>query len=101
AEGKNAIGYIDDGTDVEVASHWVECSWEGAGPMKHGFVQAVRLVENDVSLKGPTEDCEAALQLLEEKLEMKIEIFSLGGWKPKAKAKAKAKGKAKAKAKAK
>lgn len=97
-EGKNALGFLDDGMQVEVMTHWFECSWEGAGPSKRGFIQAQCIPENDVSLKGPTEDCSAALTMLQEKLGIEIETFSLGGGKPKAKAKAKAKGKAKAKA---
>lgn len=99
-EGKNSLGYWDDGTPVEVLGHWYECSWDGVGPLKRGFLQAQLIPDNDISLRGPTEDCSEVLTLLETKLGMKIETFSLGGGKPKAAAKAKAKGKGKGKAKA-
>ncbi|CAE7197400.1 unnamed protein product [Symbiodinium natans] len=101
-EDDNSLGYLDDGTDVEVMGHWYECTWEGVGPSKRGFVHVSVIPDNDISMRGPTEDCTEALKFLEGKLGIKIETLSLGGGKPKAaaKAKAKAKGKAKAKAKA-
>lgn len=99
-EGKNSLGYLDDGTDVEVMGHWYECTWEGVGPLKRGFVQAHAIPDNDISMRGPTEDCTEALKFLEGKLGIKIEKFALGGGKPKAAAKVKAKAKGKAKAKA-
>lgn len=98
-EGKNSLGFLDDGTDVQVMGHWYECTWEGVGPLKRGFVMAQAIPENDITMRGPTEECSEALTKLEAKLGMKIETFSVGG-KPKAAAKAKAKGKGKAKAKA-
>eukprot|EP00439_Symbiodinium_sp_Y106_P034134 s2561_g4.t1 len=100
-EGKNALGYWDDGKKVKVVNHWIECSWEGAGPSKRGIVQANCIPENDIVLRGPEEDCQAVLKLFKAKLGFDVEVFSLGGAKPKAAGKAKAKAKAKGKAKAK
>ncbi|CAE7260753.1 unnamed protein product, partial [Symbiodinium pilosum] len=100
-EGKNALGYWDDGTKVKVLNHWIECTWEGPGPSKRGIVQATCVPDNDITLRGPDEDCKALLERFEEKLGFKVETFPLGGAKPKAAGKAKAKPKAKGKAKAK
>ena len=40
---------------MKVLAHWFECSWEGVGPGKKGFVMAQSMMENDVSLRGLVE----------------------------------------------
>eukprot|EP00930_Biecheleria_cincta_P090075 TRINITY_DN7940_c0_g4_i1.p1 TRINITY_DN7940_c0_g4~~TRINITY_DN7940_c0_g4_i1.p1 ORF type:complete len:826 (+),score=209.38 TRINITY_DN7940_c0_g4_i1:225-2702(+) len=91
-EGKNSLGFLDDGTEIKVVSHWMECSWDGAGPAKTGFIEARHFPEDDVILRGLEDECWSAVPLLEKAIDISLKACRIDGH---GKAKGKGDGKAK------
>eukprot|EP00913_Durusdinium_trenchii_P033656 g31506.t1 len=85
SERNNQIGFLDDGTQVEIMGHWLECRWairpsHGYSPSQLGFIPAQSIEKDEhVSLQGPVKECFAALAMFQEELGMEIDAFSLGG----------------------
>lgn len=91
-EGTNLLGFLDDGTEIKVVSHWMECSWDGPGPAKTGFIEARHFPEDNVILRGLEDECWATVPLLEKAIDIPLQACPVD-----AHGKAKGKGHGKAK----
>jgi len=76
-EGKNSLGFLDDGVEIKTVQHWVECSWDGP-PFGHGFIAACDIPEDDVLLQGPAEDCSDAVVEIEKALGLEVHATAKG-----------------------
>lgn len=74
AEGKNCLGFLDDGVSVQVLGHWFEVCWDGG----RGFVRGADVPEDDVVLHGPEEDCRKAADKAGEILGVLVPARTLG-----------------------
>lgn len=79
-EGKNSLGYVEDGEEVQAVRHWLECTFKpkafGAG--KKGFLEVGSIPEDDVILKCATEDADEALALLKKELKVDFKVTPVG-----------------------
>lgn len=102
-EGDNSQGFLDDGTEIKVVKHWIECTWEGdgggvfGGAVKpgRGFVEAEDLPDDDVILVGKGDDVWLAAVQLEKDLGVELYATKEGavdGGKGKGKAKGRGRG---------
>jgi len=66
-EGKNSIGFISDHAEISIVRHWVECTWDGAGPASQGFLEAHHVSEVNATLQGKKDECmEAASKIAKD-----------------------------------
>jgi len=78
-EGKNAVGSLDDGTEVKVVQYWMKASWDDVGPASQGFIEARDVPEDDVVLQGLTEDCWSAATEVEKALGVEVRASLIVG----------------------